>query len=87
MKQKKGNKFDGYTELQWDQSGIFKKDKSTFIFSFNNREKYLPRNDNDSIYCSSSYWPVFRSNQADIALFWNSLDKGEYQLLDGILQK
>ena len=74
---KKGNKFGGYTELQWEQDGKFKKDKSTFIFSFDNKEKYLPRNDNDSIYCSSFYGPVFGSNQADIALFYNSLDKGQ----------
>ena len=74
---KKGNKFGGYTELQWDQKEVFKKDKSTFIFSFDNKEKYLPRNDNDSIYCSSSYGPVFGCGQADIVLFWNSLDKGE----------
>jgi len=71
----KGYKFGGYTELQWDQKNIFKKDESTFIFSFNNKEKYLPRNDNDSIFCGSGYGPVFGCAQADIAL--GSLDKGQ----------
>ena len=72
----KGYKFGGYTELQWDKVGKFKKDKSTFIFSFNNKKKYMARNNNDSIYCDSSYGPVFGSSQADIA-FYGSLDKGQ----------
>ena len=33
----KGYKFGGYTELQWDKNSGTKKDKSTFLFSFNNR--------------------------------------------------
>ena len=33
----KGYKFGGYTELQWDKSEKSKKDKTTFIFSFNNK--------------------------------------------------
>ena len=73
----KGNKFGGYTELQWDKSEKFKKDKSTFIFSLNNKEKYLPRNNNDSIYCSSSYGSVFGCDQADIAWGYNNLNKGQ----------
>ena len=36
----KGYKFGGYTELSWDKSGN-KKDKSTFLFSFNNKQKYI----------------------------------------------
>ena len=55
----KGYKFGGYTELQWDKVGKFKKDKSTFIFSFNNKKKYMARNNNDSIYCDSSYGPFW----------------------------
>ena len=70
-------KFGGYRELQLDQKKIFKKVKSTFIFSFNNKEKYLPRNDNDSFFCGSGYGPVFGCVQADIALGLDSLDKGE----------
>ena len=73
----KGYKFGGYTELQWNSKGKFQKDKSTFIFSFNNREKYLPRNNNDSIYCGSNYGPVFGCSQADIALGSDSLEKGQ----------
>ena len=55
---KKGNKFGGYTTLSWGGSGS-KKDKSAFLFSFNNKEKYISQNDNDSIYCSSYYGPTF----------------------------
>jgi len=50
----KGYKFGGYTELQWDNKSGEKKDKSTFIFSINKNQKFTPRNNNDSIYCSSS---------------------------------
>ena len=63
--------------MEWDKSEKFKKDNSTFIFSLNNKKKYLPRNDNDSIYCSSSYGSVFGSGLADIAWGPGSLDKGE----------
>ena len=44
----KGYKFGGYTELQWEKSSYYKykKDnKSTFIFSFNHKEKYINRID------------------------------------------
>jgi len=70
----KGYKFGGYTELQWDNSGG-KKDKSTFIFSFNHREKYLARNKNNSIYCNSYEGPRFCCNYPEIYLE-NSLTKG-----------
>ena len=73
----KGYIFGGYTELQWDKSNKFKKDKSTFIFSLNNKTKYLPRNNNDSIYCSQCYGSVFGCDQADIAWGYKSLDKGQ----------
>ena len=74
---KKGYKFGGYTELQWNSKEQFQKDKTTFIFSFNNKEKYLPRNNNDSIYCGSNYGPVFGCSQADIALGPDSLGEGQ----------
>jgi len=44
----KGYKFGGYTELQWDNSGV-KTDKSTFIFSINKNQKFTARNNNYSI--------------------------------------
>ena len=71
----KGYKFGGYTELQWDKSSGYKKDKSTFIFSFNHREKYTARNNNNSIYCGSSEGPRFGCNWPEIYLK-QSLNKG-----------
>ena len=71
----KGYKFGGYTELNWDKSG-FKKDKSTFIFSFNNKQKYTARNNNNSIYCSSCEGPRFGGEWPEIFLC-GTLDKGE----------
>ena len=35
----KGYKFGGNTELSWDKSESEKKDKSTFLFSFYNKQK------------------------------------------------
>ena len=72
----KGYKFGGYTELPWDKSGTNKKDKSTFIFSFNNRQKYTARNNNASIHCSSSEGPRFGCGYPEIFLNGN-LNKGE----------
>ena len=53
----KGYKFGGYTELEWEKKEGSKKDKSTFIFSLNNKQKFIPRNNNDTIYCAPDYCP------------------------------
>ena len=55
----KGYKFGGYTELQWDKSEKSKKDNSTFLFSFDHREKYTARNNYESIFCGSNEGPRF----------------------------
>ena len=55
----------------------FKKDKSNFIFSFNRKEKSLPKKYNDSIYCNQDYVPVFGINKSDIALGPDTLDRGK----------
>jgi len=62
----KGYKFGGYTELPWDKSGEKKKDKSTFIFSFNNKQKYTARNDNNSIACCPEEGPRFGCGYPEI---------------------
>ena len=72
----KGYIFGGYTELLWDKSERGKKDKSTFIFSFNNKKKYIPRNNNYFIYCASTEGPRFGYNYPEIYLF-RTLDKGQ----------
>ena len=72
----KGYIFWGYTELTWDKSGSFKKDKSTFIFSFNNRQKYNARNNNPSIFCSYNKGPRFGCGYPEI-YFNGTLDIGE----------
>ena len=71
----KGYKFGGYTELEWDKSGG-KKDKSTFIFSINKNKKYIARNNNDCIYCSSREGPRFGCGYPEIYLP-GALDKGQ----------
>ena len=72
----KGYKFGGYTELPWDKSEICKRDKSTFIFSLNHKQKYLARNGNDSISCAENEGPTFGCDYPEIYLE-DSLDKGE----------
>ena len=70
----KGYKFGGYTELDWDKSGC-KTDKSTFIFSFNNKQKYTARNFNYSIAGYQDEGPRFGCGYPEIYLI-NTLDKG-----------
>jgi len=72
----KGYKFGGYTELEWDNKSGSKKDKSTFLFSLNKREKYLPRNDNGTMYCHSECCPWFGSSGYPEIFLDYSLDKG-----------
>ena len=71
----KGYKFGGYNELQWDKS-LFKTYKSTFIFSFNHKEKDNSRNNNYSIYCSSNEVPRFGFGNPEIYLN-GTLNKGQ----------
>ena len=61
--------------MQWDKLGC-KKDKSTFIFSFNKKEKYLPRNNKYLINSSQDEGPRFGYSYPEIYLP-NTLDKGE----------
>ena len=72
----KGYKFGGYTELNWDKSGFGKTDKTAFIFSFNNKQKYTARNKNYAIVCSSSEGPRFGCGWPEIYLD-GTLDKGQ----------
>ena len=69
-------KFSGYTELQWDKSEKSKKDKTTFIFSFNNKQKYKARNNNNSIGCFIDEGPRFGCGFPEIYLK-HTLNKGE----------
>ena len=73
----KGYKFGGYTEFHWDCSNQYKKDKSAFIFSFNNEQKYKPKNSNDfTIACDDNSGPRFGNHSTEIYLYKN-LEKGE----------
>ena len=56
-------KFGGYTELEWDKSGSYKTDESTFLFSINNKTKYTRRNNLCSIYCREDLAPSFGGDE------------------------
>ena len=72
----KGYKFGGYTELQWENNSGAKTDKSTFIFSINKNQKFIVRNNNYSICCSSNEGPRFGCGYPEIYLN-GTLDKGQ----------
>ena len=71
----KGYKFGGYTETPWDCSNQYKTDKSTFIFSFNYKEKYRAKNYNNfTLACDKNSGP--RIGNDDIYIK-ETLNKGE----------
>ena len=73
---KKGYKFGAYTELNWNYNNHgCQKDQSTFLFSFNNRQKYNIQNSNGSIGCNGSYDLWYGSSWPEI-YFDKTLDKG-----------
>ena len=59
VKSKEGRRFGGFTDVEWDQSGSYKKGANGFIFSLDNNEIYYNKNSNYNIYCHSSYGPTF----------------------------
>ena len=61
--------------MEWDKNTGYKTDKSTFIFSFNNKQKYIARNSNQSIYCCSENGPWFGCNYPEIYSY-QTLNKG-----------
>ena len=67
--------FGGYTELNWDTSGNYKNDSSTFIFSFNLSHKFTKISQENSIYCNQNFGPCFGYN-CNIKI-QDDLEKGE----------
>ena len=59
---KKGRRFGGFTDVEWDQSNIWKKGSNSFIFSLDNNEIYYNKNSNYNIRCNSNYGPTFGGN-------------------------
>jgi hypothetical protein len=57
-----GNRFGGYSEQPWDQSGGVKTDSNAFIFSLNKNKKLSIKSGYYSIHCNSSYGPIFGYN-------------------------
>ena len=54
-----GRRFGGFTDDQWDQSSSYKTGPNGFIFSLDNNEIYYKKNNQNNIYCNSSYGPTF----------------------------
>ena len=73
----KGYKFGGYTELDWDTSGQYKKDNETFLFSINNKQKFTKRNYKYcSIYCRNDLAPSFGGDGSPDIYCMGSCKKG-----------
>ena len=70
----KGYKFGGYTEFDWDKHSGYQTDESSFLFSFNHKEKYTPKNENNTMCCKEDVGPWFGSNYPEIIL--RDLNKG-----------
>ena len=70
----KGYKFGGYTEMNWDTSNSSKVHDSIFIFSFDNRKKYIAKKIG-AICGNKNYGPWFGNNYPEI-VFNSTLDKG-----------
>jgi hypothetical protein len=64
-----GYRFGGYNPLFWDQSGSYKNDKLTFIFSLDKKKKYTLKSGHEqySIYGDSS-WVAFGGGH-DIGIY------------------
>ena len=52
-----------------------KKDKKTFLFSFDHKKKYAAKNGNDCIFCGPNYGPYFGSDYPEIYIN-QTLDRG-----------
>ena len=56
-----GMKLGGFSPLSWDtNTGGYKNDWDTFVFSLTRKEKYPKNSRSYSIYCTSSYGPYFK---------------------------
>ena len=73
----KGYIFGGYTELDWDISGSYKADESTFLFSINNKSKYTRKNRQCSIYCRKDLAPSFGGDGNQNIFCRNSCKAGQ----------
>ena len=56
---KEGRRFDGFTDVEWDQSDRFKEGSNGFIFSLDNNEIYYNKDSNYNIYCYSDCGQTF----------------------------
>ena len=63
--------------MQWDCSSKAKTDKSTFLFSFNKKQKFIAKNKNNSIHCFEAHGPVFGDGNNPDIFFNGTLKEGE----------
>ena len=77
-----GMKLGGFSPLSWDtNTGGYKNDWDTFVFSLTRKEKYPKNSISYSIYCTSSYGPYFKhfgieGNMEIFKIYLNSTFQG-----------
>ena len=54
-----GYRFGGYTGISWDSKGGWIKDKDAFLFSLNNKLKFMNNNTECTVYHGPGFWPDF----------------------------
>jgi len=73
IKTETGLKFGGYTNATWEGNGIYKSDKSAFIYSLNNNKAYDIKPNCNAIFCSPFNGPCFcGKNEATLLIYDNS---------------
>jgi hypothetical protein len=60
-----GHLFGGYTSIDWDDSGSFKTDTKSFVFSLTNPQKYL-------VFQGNNYWAIYSATGSTTFHFGNS---------------
>ena len=72
VKTDKGRIFGGYTSVSWESAGgVYKDDKSAFLFSVNNNRKYPITDSTKAIKNYTSYGPLFGGGH-DLAIHDNA---------------
>ena len=77
-----GFRFGGFSGISWKSEGGWVKDDKAFLFSLNNKLKFMNNNTNTTIYHGSGYGPDFGYNDNDLVINYNGnkclTGKGNY---------
>lgn len=78
LRTKNGYRFGGYTNALWSH-GKYEKDKQTFLFSINRKQKYIITNENFATYLEKGNY--FQFGNGDLRIF-NNWTKSEFNCIN-----